>query len=557
MIQFYIPKEHMSPRVSYVIDFLGRVLGYNYNAINDKKKINKNNLLITYSDKPNQSTYKSQSVINIFNAQQIDKLSETERKINLFEWDKVSIPMIGRNFSDVKPKEWTENKSNKYFSKTGCEVWQTRFDIFTNIFYHVSRYEEKWRHFTEETATDYSTSLLSRYHELKIPIVDILISYLDNLIRKKLENYSYPVIRVLPWPKGEDLGVAITHDVDLTRGPGIRERLLQTGKILLKQVLKDKEEVEQLKSNVERQDDQAWGFPELLDFYKEKKWKATFFFLSRMLEGIHYRYNISSKKFVKLFEELKSENHEIGLHTSLMAFEKPGSYSSERRKLESVSSVKLKGMRQHYLRAKFPRLWKLAENSQFEYDSSLGYNYQAGFRAGTCHPFYTYDHADDLPLSLVEFSLAFFEHNLPQQEESISNAKDTITELIKQASKYHGLLVALFHPSNFLKDPYHKLWEFFIQKLEKNKIYVDSLVGHLHWMKLRDKIKFEVIDDKKTSIEISIQKPAEIEKFAIELMGKEKIITEKGIKSVQIRPGSYRIETKRKKFNISVEPKNK
>ena len=124
MIQFYIDKKHKSRRVIYVLDFLGRVLGYGYKIIFDKKGLDKTSLVITYNTNHKSSTKESYKNINIFNSGQIEKLSDAERNINLFKWDKLSIPVIGKNFKDVEYKGWRENKNN-YFSKTGIETWQT------------------------------------------------------------------------------------------------------------------------------------------------------------------------------------------------------------------------------------------------------------------------------------------------------------------------------------------------------------------------------------------------------------------------------------------------
>ena len=103
-----------------------------------------------------------------------------------------------------------------------------------------------------------------------------------------------------------------------------------------------------------------------------------------MLEGRHLRYNISSKKFQNLFKELKSNGHEIALHPSLKAFENPEKYKSEKKTFrEKCKILKLTECGSIIFRFKLPRIWNLAEMAKLKYDSSLGYNFKAGFRAGT------------------------------------------------------------------------------------------------------------------------------------------------------------------------------
>jgi hypothetical protein len=212
-------------------------------------------------------------------------------------------------------------------------------------------------------------------------------------------------------------------------------------------------------------------------------------------------------------------------------------------------------MRQHFLRAKFPRLWVFAEKAALSYDSSLGYNYQSGFRAGTSHPFKTYDVSEDKPQSLTEFSLHLFEYNLPESGEKIQKSKETISELIHQVSSFNGLMVSLFHPSNFMRQPYQQLWEYLHEELKKKKIYIATLKEHLQWQRRRERINIIVRYIKNKQPEIEITFPEGQHQMAVEIIGAVEPRIPKDVKINNIRSGCYLLSTQKILTTISLKKK--
>ena len=71
------------------------------------------------------------SVLNIYNSGQITNLDAAEQAINIFEWQKSSIPILGRRMSEDSPAGWRKNKSDILWNKTGGKIKSTEFDILT------------------------------------------------------------------------------------------------------------------------------------------------------------------------------------------------------------------------------------------------------------------------------------------------------------------------------------------------------------------------------------------------------------------------------------------
>jgi len=318
---------------------------------------------------------------------------------------------------------------------------------------------------------------------------------------------------------------------------------------LMSKIGAKQESAEELKAEISEEDAQVWSYPQLLDLYKQNNCRASFYFLARMFEGLHFRYNIASRKFRKLIDELHDQNHEIGLHSSLKAFDKSGKYAEERQSLEKIIGKQITGLRQHYLRAKFPRLWHLAADAGFVYDSSLGYNYQYGFRAGTSHPFQCYNYKTDKKLLLWEFSLAFFEHNLPREPENPEQLIAVVEKIIGKVEQYEGLVVGLLHPSNFLIPHYHSLWEWYIKQVEKRGAYSASLSEIMNWITKKQKIEIQI----QANDEFTIRKPASVKTFAIEIGEKMSLKRSDSYAFEQLGGNRYRISSDKKMIKLNFE----
>jgi peptidoglycan/xylan/chitin deacetylase (PgdA/CDA1 family) len=496
--------------------------------------------VITYLNPQGDTDLADLTGVAIFNSGQIDHPEQLEQDVNIFEWQDLSIPIVGKRMSDQDSRGWIRRRSSQIYAHKKSGLWLTDIDIIANIFYHLSRYEEKWRHFAEETASDYTTSLLSRYHNLKVPVVDILLKYLQFLLEEKGEK----LIRILPWPEGQPFAAALTHDVDLTRGVSMKRRLYNTGLGLFKNITGNPEVHQKLQAEMKEEDEQVWSFPQLMELYEQYHINTTFFFLSRMLEGLHFRYNIKSKKFSGLIRSLQDKQHEVGLHSSLRAFDYPSRYKAEKEKLEDTCKTSISGLRQHYLRGKYPRLWRIAARNGFRYDSSLGYNYQAGYRAGTTHPFYAYDYDREAQYDLIEFSLVFFEYNLPRDEDQLRYIQDLMT----QTREFGGLLVALLHPSNFRTQPFHDMWITFIQRLKAEGACVNTLGGHYNWRKSREQITMR----RSSQNSVVIEKPAQVNKFSISLHNLNLVGGDKSTTISDLKNNCYCLQSEKQKISIKV-----
>ncbi|MFC2088123.1 DUF7033 domain-containing protein [Calditrichota bacterium] len=512
-IQILCEPKNITPRLEYIIDFVFSTLGFSWKIVAFEDFKNTEDLIIGYLLPEKLLEYKNLNLINIPYSGQIQDLEQAERQEKIIKVGLEKIPILGKCIRKNNVLNWRKSTDWNYFYQTGYKGWQLEYDLFLNIFYHLSRFEERWRNFVDEAESDWAKSVLSKAGHLQIPTVDILIDYLKKIIYRKAKKTNQATIRILNWPQAEDFGVAFTHDVDITRGVSVKDHMLAKGKMVLYGLAAISDKKIQLKKGIDEKNRNVWSFNEIQNFYKQRNWKATFFFIAKILEGGHLRYNIATEKFEQLFKSLKSNGHEIALHPSLKSFENPKNYVEEKKKLEKYSASKIEGMRQHYLRAKFPRLWEIADRSELKYDSTLGYNFQVGFRSGTCFAHQVFNYSKDRQLNLVEYPLAFFEYNLPEQGIDEKKSIAVINSLIKQVEKYSGLLTVLLHPSNFLQKPYQHYWQYLTAKLQKKKVYVATLADHLTWFFSRRKIIIESQRISSKQLQIVFKKQKHVSHF--------------------------------------------
>ncbi len=355
------------------------------------------------------------------------------------------------------------------------------YSIETGQSFNLSLPENELKTIIDRLACRDSHSPDAEPPPLDSPLMDGLLqawqTKLIDLSRKHKRIYLYK----MPWPEGKRFALVITHDIDLTRKYGVKSLLKDTFS-LRKARFNEHFNMSVFGQNI------YWNFGDLLRFYENRKLKSSFFFIAKKWEKTQYRYNIRQQKFKKLFEDIISQNHEIGLHSSRFCFDSPTSTEREKGKLEKVLGHQITGVRQHYLRLMFPQAWKNFEQAGFLYDSSCGYNNSVGFRAGTSLPFRTYDYElevennlFEIPFSIMDYSWKELSRNELQQQEIFEN-------VISRIEATHGLIHILWHPSNLAEPVFQPYWNRLINWMEHEDFYNASLYQLLEWRAKRSEV---------------------------------------------------------------------
>ena len=323
-------------------------------------------------------------------------------------------------------------------------------------------------------------------------------------------------VRKYPWAFDKPFAVALTQDVDLTRKYGLK----QLGKFLVTGKLRDfgRGAAEFISGR-----NSYWNFSELLNIYRQNEWRATFFFLARSREGKGYRYNISHRKFRRLFAGILAEGHRIGLHSSRFAFDFPERISGEKEKLERILKNPVTGVRQHFLRLTFPQAWDIFRQAGFRYDSSCGFNEINGFKAGTSFPFRAFDWTENVNYDLYEIPFSIMDYPLVEQETDFDRGWAAFQDIAEKVQGVNGLLNLLWHPSNLAEPAFRPYWDATENWLRNTDCFQTHLEGLMDWWEKRNGVQLDKIIETNGGMELVLSAPQGVRGLTLEICSPGKI----------------------------------
>ena len=188
-----------------------------------------------------------------------------------------------------------------------------------------------------------------------------------------------------------------------------------------------------------------------------------------------YEWNEFMNDFVS---ELINSNFEIGLHPSFDSFDKIELMEEEKIKLENLTGLKIRGVRQHYLRYNFEKTPLIHSKLGFKYDSTLGFNLRYGFRSGYVFPYKIYDVRNNVELEIYEIPLVFMD-SVYQYGRSSAGVEDILNEILKLAEVvkcFGGVMTVLFHNSVYDEFDF-KGWNFIYEEFVKFALNEGAFIG--------------------------------------------------------------------------------
>ena len=326
-------------------------------------------------------------------------------------------------------------------------------DIFGAAFFMLTRYEEVAKPERDEHDRFPATASLA-YQEnfLQRPVVN---EYLELL---------WACMKLL-WPGLERTPRAyrlqVSHDVDapLLSLPRTAKRAARSlGGDLLKRRNAKLALGRTLSYLGSHHYDPANTFDLLMSTSEEAGIKSAFYFITDHSAGeIDGHYSLEMPFVQDLLKEIHERGHEIGLHPSYNTFDDSEQTRLEFEKLQAaLSDLGISqatfGGRQHYLRWQAPTTWQTWADAGLDYDSTVGYADQVGFRAGTCYAYPVFNLRTRQALKLIERPLLVMDCSLfDRRYMGLSPAEglDTVRDLHRHCLRHQGDFTLLWHNSYF------------------------------------------------------------------------------------------------------------
>lgn len=195
-------------------------------------------------------------------------------------------------------------------------------------------------------------------------------------------------------------------------------------------------------------------------------------------------------RIADVIKVLAADGHDIGLHGSYQSAVLPHALGEERERLETASGLRVRTTRQHYLHFDMSKTPQLQEAAGLTADSTLGFNRNVGFRAGTSLPYRLFDGEHERVLNVLEVPLVVQEGALLGQnalELDLALGKRVVLRLLEAVASVGGVLTVLFHPHSFVRSEYKALYEWCLGECVNRGAWITSLRELEVWWRDRER----------------------------------------------------------------------
>lgn len=315
---------------------------------------------------------------------------------------------------------------------------QLPFDIFSAIFFLLSRYEEYYPFSADKHGRYPATeSLLFQKGLLERPMIDEWVEKLRTLLSAN-HNLVIPEVHFSFQPSYDiDMAWSYKHK-GFYRTAGAIARSISKGHI---SDVNKRTAVLSGKSN-----DPYDSFEWLTTLHQEHGLVPLYFILSS-LKTTAFDKNISPRN--PEMQALIKSLHKTGLvclHPSYYSDTRPEFLHQEKQILEDITGSPIQASRQHYIKLKLPQTYRLLMSAGITDDYSMGYSTCLGFRAGTGQSFYWYDLLNEKTTQLRVHPFCFmdtsahFDNNL-----DVTEAFERLNRMSTTLKKANSRLVTVFH----------------------------------------------------------------------------------------------------------------
>ena len=311
-------------------------------------------------------------------------------------------------------------------------------DIFSGIFYLLSRYEE----YVIEDRDQHNrfkpqNSILFKHGFLQKPVVDIWLDILASKLTAMYPSFN----RTKP-----DFEALLTLDIDngyAYLGKGFFRNLGGLSRDLLKGnigLIRNR-----IKVLLGKQKDPYDHYDYLSTTLKTHPVNLKCFVPTGRRSRFDKNLPPGSKIYQDLIKKL-ADMGEIGIHPSYASNSNSEILSEEVERLSRVLEAPIKMSRQHYLKLQIPATYQNLLKLGIKHDFTMGYAQEPGFRSGTGRSFMFYDLSAETITDLRIHPFAYMDGTFRDYKQiSADEAKVEITHLISEMKLYGGCFIWIWH----------------------------------------------------------------------------------------------------------------
>lgn len=337
--------------------------------------------------------------------------------------------------------EWEDGKA---FFQTADDFG---FDIFSAIFYLISRYEEYLEYEPDEYGRyAHWNSLAWKEGFLHQPLIDIWLMKFVEKLQERFSSFTICHSSFTFFP---------TYDIDIAwsyKHKGLFKTLATAfahPSSLMKRVkvLSAKE--------ADPYDSYAWQ----QQLHEQYELKPIYFFLLATRNS-EYDKNISPKNnALQQLIRSTAAHANIALHPSTQSATNEMLLKQEKETLQWICRKAITSTRNHYIQFHLPHSYRTFIANGFTDEHSMGYGTVNGFRASTSHSFLWYDLEKEETTSLRVHPFAYMEANsFYELHQSPEEALEEMKKLCAEVQKANGTFITIFHNHMLGTEPMFKGW---------------------------------------------------------------------------------------------------
>ena len=315
-------------------------------------------------------------------------------------------------------------------------------DIFSIIFFMISRYEEYLPHEADQIGRYQAKNSLSyRLQILDRAIVDECILNLQGIITEKYPNYIFPNRKKF----------AIHSTIDIDQVWAYAHKGFRNVAGAIKDLIKgDLFSFKRRLTSFNNHKNDPFNTYDLIEtFHKKHRIAPKYFVLFASNTSTYDKnHDISEPNFQTKIKAL-AEKYAVGIHPSFSSNEDPNVLSSEIKNLNNLLKTKITTSRQHFIKLEFPTTYRNLILNGIKEDYSMGYPDEIGYRAGTGHRFYWYDLINESLTDLKIHPFQIMDVTLKNyKKQSQNQAKLEIGKLMEYAKRIDSPICVIWHNSS-------------------------------------------------------------------------------------------------------------
>jgi hypothetical protein len=336
----------------------------------------------------------------------------------------------------IKPQQIDCFKETNFTVFFRTNIGNYTFDIFSAIFYLISRYEEYLPH-EKDAYVRYAheNSIAHREGFLKTPLVNIWINNFASVLQKRFTtlNFQPSAFNFIP-----------TYDIDIAWSYKEKGFLRNVGGFL------KSPSIDRLSTLFLKTEDPYDCYNFLDELHKQYKLKPLYFFLVAKENGIYDKNILPENEAMQMLIKTQAEKYDIGMHPSWKSNDVIEILKEEKTALQNISRKEIKSSRQHYIKFNLPEGCRRLLEVGIQHDYSMGYGSINGFRASVANSFWWYDLVNEKITTLRVHPFCFMDANcFYEQKLSVGESFEELMHYYQICKRVNGEMITIFH-NNFL-----------------------------------------------------------------------------------------------------------